>query len=855
MHKSRLLAWLVAGTLFVLPWAAHAAGLGKLTVNSSLGQPLALEIDLLGVQKGELDTLAAKLAAPDTFKQANIQYISALSGVKFSVEKKPDGQPYLKLKTLQPVNEAFLDFLIELNWASGRLVKEYTVLLDPPGFTPIETLAPVAVVSEAKPLPAPAEEAKPELLGVPPDEKIGTEAAPEAAAPEAAAPEPPMAATPEEQKTYGPVKHGDTLRKIAESVKPSDFTLEQMLVGLFRSNKSAFMGNNMNRMKTGPILRVPESSELGTIEPSQAMKEVRVQARDWNAYRQKLAEAAGQAAPTETAKQSATGKITTKVEDQAAPKEPGKEVLKLSKGESPAGTPGGTGNKALQERIRSLEEEAIAKDKAVKESNERIALLEKNIKDMQRLLEIKSQNLAELQKQAGAAKAPPPAVTQPAPAPVPKPAPAEAKAPESKPAAAKKPEEKPAVVGAAKPAEAPKPADKTTAPPPTQASLLDDILDNPLYLGGGAGVVILLLGLGFIAVRKKKSLTRFEDSVINADGLKASTVFGNSEAGVVVNTGDSSVMSDFSGKISGPVKTDDVDPVAEAEVYIAYGRDTQAEEILKEALSKDPTRQQIRLKLLEIYAARKNMAAFGVLANELYAATGGNPGPIWDRVAQLGYVLDPDNPRYESAKSAATLAPRESVPPQPPEMDYNIALPVTSGDKLETDIGMDSNAADAEKPFTSFDFEVPSVEPAKLAAELPLESGKPDAAGLDFDVGPLPTAGGPAAGPAADEAPLEMISFDFEPSRPAATPSSPPQAEAIQIDLSGISLTLDEPTGAVADEPARDQHWYEVQTKFDLAKAYQEMGDKEGAREILQEVIREGDAKQQEQAKGLLAML
>ncbi|HWN30577.1 MAG TPA: fimbrial protein FimV, partial [Burkholderiales bacterium] len=106
-----------------MPWAAHAAGLGKLTVNSSLGQPLALEIDLLGVQKGELDTLAAKLAAPDTFKQANIQYISALSGVKFSVEKKPDGQPYLKLKTLQPVNEAFLDFLIELNWASGRLVK------------------------------------------------------------------------------------------------------------------------------------------------------------------------------------------------------------------------------------------------------------------------------------------------------------------------------------------------------------------------------------------------------------------------------------------------------------------------------------------------------------------------------------------------------------------------------------------------------------------------------------------------------------------------------------------------------------------------------------------------------------
>ena len=124
MHKSRILAWLVAGTLLVLPWATHAAGLGKITVNSSLGQPLSAEIDLLGVQKKELDSLVAKLASPETFKQGNIQYVSTLSDIKFSVEKKPDGQPYLKLTTKQPVNEAFLDFLIELNWSSGRLVKE-----------------------------------------------------------------------------------------------------------------------------------------------------------------------------------------------------------------------------------------------------------------------------------------------------------------------------------------------------------------------------------------------------------------------------------------------------------------------------------------------------------------------------------------------------------------------------------------------------------------------------------------------------------------------------------------------------------------------------------------------------------
>jgi pilus assembly protein FimV len=857
VHKSRRLAWLAVGTLLVLPWAAHAAGLGKLTVNSSLGQPLSAEIDLLGVQKKELDTLVAKLASPDTFKQGNIQYTSVLAGIKFSVEKKPDGQPYLKLTTKQPVNEAFLDFLIELNWSSGRLVKEYTVLLDPPGFTPTETMAPVAL-PEAMPLPAPVQEAQPELAGVPPDEKIGAEAVPEAAqaaAPEALAPpeaqalEAPATApeptpVPAEQKTYGPIKRGETLSKIAKSVKPSDQTLEQMLVGLFRSNKTAFMGNNMNRMKTGPVLRVPDSSELATIEPNQAIKEVRVQARDWNAYRQKLAEAAGQAAPTEIATQSASGKITTKVEDQAAPQEPGKEVLKLSKGESLAGKPGGTSKKALQERIRTLEEEAIAREKAVNEANERITLLEKNIKDMQKLLEVKSQSLAELQKQAGVAKATQPAA-QPVPAPQPAaqpapvaPKPAEVKAPESKPAEPKKPEVKPAVVAAAKPSPAPKPADTTKVPPAAETSLLDDILDNPLYLGGGAGVVILLLGLGYIAVRKKKSITSFdeENAVVDED-LRTSTVFGNTEGGVVVNTGDSSLMSDIASKSSGPVTTDDVDPVAEAEVYIAYGRDTQAEEILKEALKKSPTHHNIRLKLMEIYAARKNVPVFETLARELYTATGGKPGPIWDRVAQLGYALNPDNPMYESARSAAAESPLEGLAPSPPEMDFNIALPVTAGEQLSADIGMDSNAPASDKTFTSFDFEVPSIEPAKLTPDLPVESV-----------------------PAASEAPLEMISFNFDSpahaATPAAAPPSPPPAEAMQIDLSGISLNLDETSASPATgEPAKDEHWYEVQTKFDLAKAYQEMGDKEGAREILQEVIREGDAKQQEQAKGLLAKL
>jgi len=865
VRKSRRLAWLVAGTLFVWPWAAQAAGLGKLTVNSNLGQPLSAQIELLGVEKKDVDSLVAKLAPYDAFKQANIQYVSALSGIKFNVEKSPSGQPYLTLKTTQPVNEPFLDFLIELSWSSGRMVKEYTVLLDPPGFTPIATTAPAA--APAAKAPAAAQEAKPAEAAAPPVEQAGTEATTQAAAPQEAAPEgvpeaaPAEAAQPEaptpvaaagpEQQTYGPVKRGETLHKIAESVKSSEYTLDQMLVGLFRSNKKAFMGNNMNRLKTGPVLRVPDSNDLATIDPNQAVKEVKVQAHDWNAYRQKLAEAASAAAPTETATQGATGKLSTQVAEQPTPQEPAKEVLKLSKGEPPAGKPGGAGEKALQDRIHSLEEEAVAREKAIKEANDRITLLEKNIRDMQHLLEVKSQSLAQLQQQAAAAKAP-----QPSAQPVPAPTPPAIKAPESKVAEAKKPEPKPAVSAQAKPPLAPKPIEKPKPTPQAETSLLDDILGNPLYLGGGAGVVILLLGLGYMAVRKKKSLTSPEESIVDEEALKASTVFGNTEGGVVVNTTDTSMMTDIAGKSGGAVATDEVDPVAEADVYIAYGRDTQAEEILKEALKKNPTHHNIRAKLLEIYAARKDLPVFEALARELYAATGGKPGTVWDRVAQLGYALNPDNPMYESAKAAALQTPVESPPPSPPEMDFNIALPATSAEQLSADIGMESNAPSAEKTFTSFDFEVPSAEPSKITPDLAVEVEKPVTSGLDFNVGPEPTAGVSAQAPTASEAPLDMISFNFEPSAPVATPAPPAQAEPIQIDLSGISLTLDEPAaGPVAEEPPKDQHWYEVQTKFDLAKAYQEMGDKEGARDILQEVLREGDAKQQEQARDLLAKL
>src|SRR5258706_1349669 len=373
--------WLWAGIFLLYPWVAYATGLGKLTVLSSLGQPLSAEIDLVSVQKDELSTLSARVASPDAFQQANLQYSPALIGIRMTIERRSDGRPFIRIVSTRSINDPFLAILIELTWAQGRLLREYTALIDPPGYTP--TPAPVTPpVAATTPIAPPVSpDSKP--IAPTPQPESGVAAAPSRPAPKAAPAKAPAPA-PADGNEYA-VKRGDTLAKIAAGVKPEGVTLDQMLVSLYRNNTDAFSGGNMNRLKTGTILRVPEKERIGETAPAEATKEVRVQASNWNAYRLKLAEAAGSAPPQETTKSAASGKITTAVEDKAAAKEAPKEVLKLSKGDALApGKP-----VPAKERMRMLEEEAVAREKSLAEANERVAQLEKNIKDMQRLLEIK----------------------------------------------------------------------------------------------------------------------------------------------------------------------------------------------------------------------------------------------------------------------------------------------------------------------------------------------------------------------------------------------------------------------------------------------------------------------------------
>ncbi len=397
--------------VLVSPCAVHAAGLGKFTLNSYLGEPFKAEIDLVAVEEEEIPSLVVRLASRDTFRQANVDYAPFLFTFEFSVENRADGQPYIKITSPHRIVESSLSMLIELNWSSGRLIREYTVLLDPPEDTfqptaPAMQVEPV-VPSSVKSEPAPAE--LPDSIikdAVSDEEPAVQEAAPvqEVTPVQEAVPVQEVASVQETAPvkksdviTYGPVKSGDTLAKIALEVAPPHVQLNQMLIALHRANREAFSGNNMNRLKTGPILRIPDVSEIATISPDAADKEVKMQTANWEVYRQKLAAAASISSASEEPTQMATGRITTTIERSAAEvKEPSKELLKISKGE---GT-GTSSSEAAQDEIRTMQENAIAREKELNEANERIALLEKSKKELQHLLELKSLTMAKAQEQA-----------------------------------------------------------------------------------------------------------------------------------------------------------------------------------------------------------------------------------------------------------------------------------------------------------------------------------------------------------------------------------------------------------------------------------------------------------------------
>lgn len=919
LNKPHLKTCVLCVALASVPLLAQAAGLGRLNVLSALGQPFRGEIELMAVQPGEMETLAVRLASVENYAAAQLSYPDPSLGLRLALDKRTNGAPVIRVTSSAAVDEPVFNLLVDLSWVGGKIQREYTALLDPAGYR-----APSVGQLSAAPVIGSSSSVLPGRLGpsaapLPKPVVAGASAAARANA-----------------ETYS-VKAGDTLSSIARAVQPEGVSLEQVIVGLYQANPDAFSGN-MNRLKRGKILHVPQPERLAGVSKAEAIKEIRAQSTDWQRYRRQLSTAAARMPAAEVDAAAAGGKITARVEERnVAPADKERDVLKLSKGDGKSDAQAG--------KIQALEEEVAARKKALDEANQRVTELQKNIEQMESLAAVQSQAGAALQQKA----------EQAASAPVS----AEASAVPASPVVAQQS----------------KPKRVAPPPPPPEPSMMDVLMENILPIGGGLAAVTLGVA-GILWSRKRRRPEVFENSLITSGDLKPNTVLGKTGGGVISTQAENSFLTDFSRQGLGTIDTDEVDPIAEADVYMAYGRDMQAEEILKDALVKDPQRQEIRMKLLDIYAARKDRIAFEEVAADLFAATAGL-GPLWEQAAYQGRNLDPDNALYAQSKAVgATLATGAAVAGVAVAAD--VLAPVES-EQSEEALPDVATASESASTVLDFEFDIPEVasglesqgdvppipmvetEPAAFVAEEVSESVGIDWVGNDVEPEPEPVsvaddlvldfapemaASPPEAGMAAEEedellaldlpidfaAPAQAddlaeessllpagadalvpdmampdfelpdldLNLDLGESQPAdaaidmdaisadmaaeaeAIPASIepsveelPAVEEIDLDFDfnlgneieiavpekkleesagmPLDLELDAAASSLGDLDFSSDD--PVQTKIDLARAYIDMGDVEGAREILQEAVQEGSLVQQELAKSLLENL
>lgn len=748
--------------------SAMALSLGRITVQSALGEPLRAEVDLLDINAEEAASLQPSVASPESFKAAGLDYNPALSNLQASLRRRSDGRAYIRLSGERVINDPFVDLILETRWSSGRIVRDYTLLFDPPNLRTTAAATPTPAQISPQPVASPP---RPVVSPAPAPSTAGVKAASEAARTATpAAARAPMALTAPAGATKVSVKPGDTASRIAAATRPDNVSLDQMLVALLRTNPASFMGDNVNRIKAGTILNIPTPEQAASTPAAQAAQLIVAQSRDFNEFRRKLALAAPDT-PLIVTDRIAAGAIEARVEEKksiaVAP-----DKLTLSK--------------AAIEKVTA--EDKLAKDRSAKDSADRAAEIAKNISDLGKLGNASS--AAATSTAAASANA--------ATATLVGPASAGASAP----------------IGIA--ASSVKAAPPVVAKP--QVGVFDGLLENPL-LPAGAGVVVLLAILGFYRSRQRKS-DHPADSFMLDNRVRPDTYFAVS-GGQNVDThhgaaAESSVVSAPSQLEGGGV--DDVDPVAEADVYLAYGRDLQAEEILKDALRAAPERIAIHQKLLELFAKRRDLKSFQHVAAKAFRLTDSD-SLEWQRIRELGLSIDPGNPRYLPGW-------------QPAEAEGKPSIPAPLEDTATRPGGGVSPQAGAPQ--------------ASAAVDLDLD--------LDFSLDDeSPHAEGETSASVATTAPAALTESPYAPATEAkAMPA--PDFGMLEFDLGSLSLDLgDEVETDSSSEPAKVQD--PLATKLELSEEFIAIGDMDGARTLIEEVIAEASGDMQLKAKRALSDL
>jgi pilus assembly protein FimV len=643
MPRLILMACLLSPS-FLWPSMSWALGLGEIHLNSSLNQPMNAEIDLIAASPDELTALRATLAGRDSFTRYGIDRPAFLSTLTFKVGKGKDGRDALLVRSTESIPEPFVTFLVEVNWARGRLMREYTVLLDPPVYTPGETAssaAPVTAATSSAPAarrPAPAREPAPAAAPPP-----AASRAPAIREPSTAAAA--ESASPITGNTYK-VGQGDTLTKIARSLhsgSPSTpAAMDQTMMAVYRANPDAF-GGNINILRRGSVLRVPGADEIAALNQSEAMNEVHQQMGAWH----------GAAGPAPAGH------------------------LRLVTPSAGGGTTGTGDANAANAEAQAL--------------RDRVKDLEGQLAESHRLIDIRNSELSALQRKLGQPATPPtPLPAQPPAQPAPvqsKPAPAPSVTPEPVPTPAPTPVPAPSQAPTAStPTPLPPPAQTTTAPTPVPAPVIQKKpVVAPVESGSWidwvaahwwvpGAVIIAVIILLVIAARRRR-----QNSALDLNHMEATDVadFRDPSTKIAsVRRGDDSFVVEESGEHRAPefgdvpdaladthsdlkspddtmssesaVNLDQGDPLAEADFHMAYGLYDQAADLVRIALEREPDRRDLRLKLLEIYFVWGNKDAFLQTAKGLEATRDRAPAGEWDKIVIMGKQICPDEPLFAS---------------------------------------------------------------------------------------------------------------------------------------------------------------------------------------------------------------
>ncbi len=901
---TRIWAAALSVLLLLVSAGALALGLGSIEVNSTLNAPLRARIDLSSLQAGDLEGMQVQLASIEHFKRAGIQRPFQLSKLKFTAVENPSSGGHINITTRESVVEPFLNFLVEVTWPRGRIVREYTILLDPPVYgaaissrakkdlaeaqaralQPPPAPEPPPAPKRAEPAPAvsqapPAPVVQPSISTVPAPARAPastTMAAAPAPEPEPE-PEPVAAPQPAPAQTMAPapmptgalpdahdVIYGDTLWSLAKRYRSDNsVSIQRMMLAMLSANPDAFNIQNINALRAGTVLQIPDLSQFGAADRQVVLAEVNRQHEIWQEYRQGLAGAAPQAPegasaaasesePATSASGSSPEPAATQAETQAqAETEPaatdGDRLALVSGGQGTEGVGSASSETAsaaqTQQELNLAREEADAKTRQADELNSRVADLEGIVEELQRAIQLRDDNIAALQEmlakveleaselraaaeQAEAQAAAAGAGTETAPEPMVTPPPEPVVEAPPEPVVEAPPEPVVAV--------APEPEPPKLLPPaPPPPSFIDSLLESlpvavdPVLLGAGLGGLLVVLG-GAALWRRRRTSEEAEDmGELDVGALDDSDLLYDEDGEPYLpdDVGDAAGISDLqdadlSGKQAEPqaqveeldapdstgiavsdsaAGSDDSedDPLTEVNVYLAYERYDQAEELVRSAIGQYPDRHEYKLRLLEVFYAAKDLGNFESSARELQDAVGAD-NQLLSEARKMWQDMSPGRELFSEAESTV------------PE-DQDVLFDVTGGDvdspatvpgsslgdtddssSVDFDLGFEAPATaegDAGSGESSLDFD--------LGFDQAAGDGAQEESGLDLD---LTSIGGDSEYVGADAGGGSGVDFDLGAGdAPAAEDDS--GSSSMDFDLTGMDSSVGQSGGPSTETP------------------------------------------------------